>query len=59
MQETQDMRVAFLSQEDTLEKEMVTHSSILNWKSHGQRRVARYSPKRCKESEMTEQQQVK
>ena len=53
------MRVAFLSQEDTLEKEMATHSSILNWKSHGQRRVARYSPKRCKESETAEQQQVK
>ena len=52
MQEMQEIQVPLLSQEDPLEKEMVTHSSILNWKSHGQRSVAGYSPKGCKEAEM-------
>ena len=28
----QEIRVRFLGQEDPLEKEMVTHSSILAWK---------------------------
>ena len=28
----QETRVQFLSQEDPLEKEMATHSSILGWK---------------------------
>ena len=32
MQETQDRRVRSLSQEDPLQKEMTTHSSILAWK---------------------------
>ena len=32
MQETQEMRVQFLGQEDPLEKEMATHSSILAWR---------------------------
>ena len=31
MQETQKMWFQFLSQEDPLEKEMATHSSILAW----------------------------
>ena len=31
MQETQEMLVQSLGQEDTLEQEMVTHSSILAW----------------------------
>ena len=33
MQETQKMWVRSLSQEDPLEKEMVTHSNILAWES--------------------------
>ena len=37
MQETQEMLVRSLGQEDSLEKEMATHSSILAGKSHGQR----------------------
>ena len=41
MQETQ---VQSLGQEDTLEEEMATHSSILAWKSHGQRSLVGYSP---------------
>ena len=32
MQETQETQIQFLSQEDPLEKEMATHSSILAWK---------------------------
>ena len=32
MQETPEMKVWFLGQEDPLEKEMATHSSILAWK---------------------------
>ena len=31
MQETQEMWVQFLGQEDPLEEEMTTHSSILAW----------------------------
>ena len=33
----QETRVQFLGQEDPLEKEMATHSSILAWRIHGQR----------------------
>ena len=32
MQETQEMQVWSMGQEDSLEKEMATHSSILAWK---------------------------
>ena len=32
----QDTQVQSLGQEDPLEKEMVTHSSILAWKIHGE-----------------------
>ena len=32
MQETQEMRVLSLGQEDSLEEEMTAHSSILAWK---------------------------
>ena len=32
MQETQEIQVQSLVQEDNLEKEMATHSSILAWK---------------------------
>ena len=55
MQETQEMLIRSLGLEDPLEKEMATHSSILALKSHGQRSLAGYSPKGCKELDMTEQ----
>ena len=32
MQETQEIRVCVLGQEDPLEEEMITHSSILAWR---------------------------
>ena len=34
---TQETKVQSLNQEDPLEKEMATHSSILAWRIHGQR----------------------
>ena len=51
MQETQ---VQSLGWEDTLEKELATHFSILG-KFHEQRRLAGYSPWSRKELDMTEQ----
>ena len=51
MQETQ---VRFLGWEDSLEKEMATHSVFLPGKSHGQRSLAGCSPWGCKELHMTE-----
>ena len=38
-----------------LEKEMATHSSILAWRSHGQRSLVGYSPWGCRELHVTEQ----
>ena len=38
---TQDTQVRSLGWEDSLEKEMATHSSILAGESHGQRTVHR------------------
>ena len=35
MQETEEMQLGSLSQEDPLEKEMATHSRILAWKIPG------------------------
>ena len=43
-----------LGQEDPLEMEMATHSSILAGKSHGQRSLVGYSPWGHKESDTTE-----
>ena len=39
-----ETRVPSLGQEDPLEEEMTTHSSILAWKAHGQRSLVGYSP---------------
>ena len=46
--------VGSLHQEDPLEQEMATHSSILAGKSHGQRSLVGYSPWGHRESYMTE-----
>ena len=44
-----------LGQEDPLEKETATHSSILKpGESHGQRSLVGYSPRGHKESDTTE-----
>ena len=53
MQEMQEMQVQSLSWEDPLENEIATHSSILAWKSHGQRSLVGYSPWGHKELEPT------
>ena len=53
MQETQEMWVGSLGQEEPLESEMATHSNILAWKSHGQSSLAGYSLWGCSESDMT------
>ena len=53
-QETQETWVRFLGQEDPLEKEVATRTSILAWGSHGQRSLVGYSPWGHKESDTTE-----
>jgi len=50
-------RLPSLGGEDPLEKEMATHSSILAWKSRGQRSLMGYSPWGLKELDVTRQQQ--
>ena len=49
----QEMQVQSLSLEGPLENEMATHSSILAWKSHGQRSLVGCSPWGHKELEPT------
>ena len=51
MRETQ---VGSLGWEDPLEKGMAIHSTILAWKSQGQRSLASYSPWGSRESDTTE-----
>ena len=47
VQETKETWVQSLGQEDSLEKEMATHSSILAW-TNGQRGLRGYSPWGCR-----------
>ena len=54
IQEQQETCVRSLGQEDPLEEEMATHSSILAGKSHGLRSLAGYSLWGCKVLDMTE-----
>ena len=46
--------VRSLVQQDSLEKEMGTHSCILAWETHGQRSLAGYNLRGCKESDASE-----
>ena len=55
VKEAQETLVQSLSWEDLLEEEMATHSRILAWKIPWTRSLQGYSPKVCKESDMTEQ----
>ena len=51
----QETQVQSLGQEDPLEEEMATHSSILAWKIPWMEEPGRlYSPWGCKELDMTE-----
>ena len=55
----QETWVRSLAWEDSLEKEMATHSSILAWRIHGQRSLTGFSPwghKRVKQDLATKQQ---
>ena len=54
MQETQEMQVWSLGQEDPLEKGMATHSNILAWIIPWTKELVGYSPWGCKELDMTE-----
>ena len=51
----QETQVRSLGWEDSLEKEMATHSLFLPGKFHEQRSLAGYSPQGHKELDMTEQ----
>ena len=53
--EMQETWVRSLDQEDPLEEEMATRSSILPGESHGQKSLVGHSPWDHKESDMTEQ----
>ena len=55
MQETRETWIRFLGQEDPLEWDMEENSSILAWKSHGQRSLTGYSPRGLKELDTIEQ----
>ena len=53
MQETQEMQVQSLGQEDALEEEMAIHSSVLAWKIPWTEEPGGCSPWGCKGSDMT------
>ena len=52
---TQETWAQFLGQQDPLEKEMATHSSILAWRIPWTEELAGYSPWDHKELDTTEQ----
>ena len=54
----QETWVQSLGWEDHLEKEMATYSVFLPGEPHGQRSLAGYSPRGCKESDTTERVHV-
>ena len=54
MQETQEMWVQSLGQEDSLEEEMAAHSSILSWESPGTEEPGGLQSMGHKESDTTE-----
>ena len=45
---------SILGREDPPEEDMAIHTSMLAWKSHGQRSLAGYSPSGHKESDKIE-----
>ena len=49
----QDPGVQSPGREDSLQKEMATHSSILAWDIHGQSSLVGYNLQCCKKSDMT------
>ena len=55
MQELQETEVRSLGQEDPLEEDLTTHSSLLAWRIPWTEEPAGYSPWSYKESDMIEQ----
>ena len=55
MQETQETPAPSLGQEETLEKEMATHSSIVAWRIPQMEEPGRQQSMGLQESDMTEQ----
>ena len=55
VQETQEMQVRSLGQEDALEKETATHSNILAWRIPWREEPVRLQSTGRKESDTTEQ----
>ena len=55
MQEPQEMQVQCPGQEDPLEEGMTPTPGFLSGESHGERKLAGYSPWGHKDSDMTEQ----
>ena len=53
MPEIQETQLQPLGQEESLEKEMATHSSISAWRIPWTEEAESYSPRGCKESDMT------
>ena len=51
----QETQIQSLGQEDSLEKVMATHSSILPWRIPWTKEPGGYSPWGCKESDRAEQ----
>ena len=51
----QEIRVQSLGREDSLEKEIATHSSILAWKIPWLEKPGRFSPQSLEKSDMTKQ----
>ena len=54
-QEAQETGIPSLGQEDPLEEDIATHSSILAWRTPQARRLAGYSPWGPKEPDTTKQ----
>ena len=50
----QETQIGFLSREDPLKEEMATHPGFLPGESHGQSSLVGFSPRGCKELDMTE-----
>ena len=54
MHEPYKTKILALGGDDSLEESMATYSSILAWRIPWTEKPAGYSPKGCKESDMTE-----
>ena len=58
VQETQEIQVLSLGQEDPMEEGTAAHFNILTGNTHGQRSLMGYSPENWKELDMAEHTHV-